>query len=345
MDPVRDRFSLFPVIPRIALPAGHPVRKQAGLESVAVKVNIQRATPVLDTPENRFIKFALEDIRRFLRSSEETYQSEDGWQSGVGISPKDSAQRLTVFCRGVFFRGIGRMRFLPLGSTVLQRKEGYREVLHLWLRFHASVQIDWEAGRDLFGAGQKDVATLYEYWVFFELYDLFCSMFNAEGGRTGVEKIIDADKKSVRLKSGKEIVFKGSHNLYGRSLAVEFSYNKSFKHSGDWNDEGSWTRLLHPDYTFTFWPRSAGDAKTAERLNLLVHIHFDAKYRVNKIGLLGGEDEAGDEAGKNGNYKRQDLLKMHAYKDAIKRLSRCLRDLSGQRFENCPCSFSRVAYW
>ena len=55
----------------------------------------------------------------------------------------------------------------------------------------------------------------------------------------------------------------------------------------------------------------------------MVHVHFDAKYRVEDIeGLFGadGEDDADEDSEKSpGNYKRQDLLKMHAYRDAIKR--------------------------
>ena len=69
----------------------------------------------------------------------------------------------------------------------------------------------------------------------------------------------------------------------------------------------------------TFWPEDLSEAE-AERQELLVHVHFDAKYRVEDIeGLFGAEgaDDADDEV--EGNYKRQDLLKMHAYRDAIKR--------------------------
>lgn len=76
---------------------------------------------------------------------------------------------------------------------------------------------------------------------------------------------------------------------------------------------------MHPDYTLTFWPEDLSEAD-AERQELLVHMHFDAKYRVEDIeGLFGAEysDDADDEV--EGNYKRQDLLKMHAYRDAIKR--------------------------
>ena len=63
-----------------------------------------------------------------------------------------------------------------------------------------------------------------------------------------------------------------------------------------------------------------------------MHVHFDAKSRVEDIeGLFGPSDEGVSEAELaerfekeekeelDGNYKRQDLLKMHAYRDAIKR--------------------------
>lgn len=86
---------------------------------------------------------------------------------------------------------------------------------------------------------------------------------------------------------------------------------------------------MHPDYTLTCWPAEYGEEE-AERLELLVHIHFDAKYRVEDLaGLLGNQDDSGDAedagdpdskpTGARGNYKHADLLKMHAYRDAIKR--------------------------
>ena len=59
--------------------------------------------------------------------------------------------------------------FLPLGSPTLQRREGYREVLQAWLHFAMAARLVWHGGDKVYGAGQRGVATLYEYWVFFEL--------------------------------------------------------------------------------------------------------------------------------------------------------------------------------
>jgi len=79
---------------------------------------------------------------------------------------------------------------------------------------------------------------------------------------------------------------------------------------------------MRPDFTLTFYP-DGFSLEEAEAQELVVHIHFDAKYRVESITELFGdpdEDLSEDkQQQKRGNYKRADLLKMHAYRDAIRR--------------------------
>jgi predicted component of viral defense system (DUF524 family) len=87
---------------------------------------------------------------------------------------------------------------------------------------------------------------------------------------------------------------------------------------------------MRPDYTLSIWPTTYRDEVDAEINNKITHIHFDAKYRVdNLIEIFGPKDDAVINIDndldvekieqKNGKYKRADLLKMHAYKDAIRR--------------------------
>jgi predicted component of viral defense system (DUF524 family) len=75
--------------------------------------------------------------------------------------------------------------------------------------------------------------------------------------------------------------------------------------------------------------------REAEEQELLVHIHFDAKYRVEDLESLFGAEDADEEL--DGNYKSQDFLKMHAYRDAI---SRC-KSVS----VNCPSPLQRHPFW
>ena len=63
---------------------------------------------------------------------------------------------------------------------MLQRKAGYRELLRFWLQFHAGAQLAWDGGSDVFEAGARNVATLYEYSLFFQLEALFRQRFTCD---------------------------------------------------------------------------------------------------------------------------------------------------------------------
>ncbi len=50
---------------------------------------------------------------------------------------------------------ISKPESLKLNSPMLQRKEGYNEVLRTWFRFELAVKLIWEGGEDVYGAGKK----------------------------------------------------------------------------------------------------------------------------------------------------------------------------------------------
>lgn len=312
---------LVTVNPRREVPATHPLRTQLGLESVAERVLVPRKSRDLDTLENRFVKFALGEFRAFLTHAQGVFETCAGWGASAALSRRLAATVEDWLGRSLF-REVGEMRFAPLGSPVLQRKAGYREVLRWWLRFRTAAELSWDGGEELFHAGQRDVASLYEYWLFFELLGWFCQKCRG-GNRPAVEELIEGLEEgspNLRLRKRMELgPFVGTFAGQSRRLNARFAYNRRFEVTQDRHAGGSWTRRLHPDYTLTFWPEDLSETD-AERQELLVHVHFDAKYRVEDIeGLFGAEgaDDADDEV--EGNYKRQDLLKMHAYRDAIKR--------------------------
>lgn len=197
-----------------------------------------------------------------------------------------------------------------------------------------------QGGEDLFRVGQRNVADLYEYWLFFELLGWFCKTCRGSE-RPPIEELIEGlDEGSPNLRLRKRIElgpFVGTFAGQSRRLQARFSYNREFKVSQHRHEGGSWTRKMHPDYTLTFWPEDLNEAD-AERQELLVHVHFDAKYRVENIEELFGARDAEDaDEEVEGNYKRQDLLKMHAYRDAIKRSQGAYVLYPGQA--NAPVSF------
>lgn len=85
---------------------------------------------------------------------------------------------------------------------------------------------------------------------------------------------------------------------------------------------------LRPDYTLSIWPAELqekdAEKDIAEKLNEIVHVHFDSKYKVKsgiEIDVLNKEAEEGtlDKSGGEMLFKREDLHKMHTYNDAIRR--------------------------
>lgn len=196
-----------------------------------------------------------------------------------------------------------------------------------------AARLVWQGGDDVYGAGQRDVAALYEYWVFFRLLDIVCNAFDLD--KPSANQLIEetSDGFGLKIKSGQQMDFVWSIPNGSRSLRVQYSYNRSFTHKTDGKVEGSWTARMRPDYTLSFWPNDF-TAHEAEAQELMTHVHFDAKYRIENVQqLFGSSDEeltgTGKEVAsdlesekqeqKEGRYKRADLLKMHAYRDAIRR--------------------------
>lgn len=311
---------------RIPLQAAHPLR-EAGITSLPQKINSFRKTEHTDTPENRFVKHALEV---FLRFAEDCAQF---FRDNRYTRPHAEAAYLVTVLDGYlsqsFFKDISRPTSLKLNSPVLQRQSGYREILSAWLQFDLAAKLVWKGGDDVYKAGKRDIATLYEYWLFFTLYDLFKEKFrinNIEHDEKSYHHLLEptADGLNVMVKQGKHTALYGDFVTESRALKVKFSYNRSFSGGTSYTDgeAGSYTATLRPDYTLSVWPAMLKE-KDAEKQDLIVHIHFDAKYKVSQFQIQTSADpdllEQEETNERKGIYKNADLLKMHAYKDAIRR--------------------------
>ena len=322
---------------RIPLPKHHNLRSVTKLESIPSKINSYKQEPNLDNPENRFIKHSLQEYLQFLENCSSAFLD--------GSKDKKEAEylikKLETFLNHSFFKDISRPTSLKLNSPTLQRKGGYRQLLKSWLMFDLASKLTWTKDDDeVYEAGKRDIATLYEYWLFFVLYDLFKNKFELNElthNNKPYNHLFETTKDGLNLivKSGHHTALSGNKTIKNRDLSFKFSFNRTF--SGNKNNypkAGSWTTSMRPDYTLSVWPRELGERK-AEIEEQIVHIHFDAKYKVNqftidsndtkldlteeqkekqrkKLNILKKEEQAGI-------YKNADILKMHAYKDAIRR--------------------------
>lgn len=319
---------------RIPVPTTHPIHRRmsaSGIDhpSLPRTVVSSYTYDTRDTPENRFVKFALteflttiSEIERLL--GDRLYRTEHAlWRDVARLK-----RILAGYLETELFRQVGPAQTLPLGSPVLQRRNGYRDVLSTWLKFGLAANLTWSGGNDVYGAGKKDVAQLYEYWLFFVLMDVLSHVLNFE--RPPLTDILDwsTSQFDLKLKSGTALSVAAVYRSPLRPMHVRFSYNRTYSGvvptpEGSYPRPGSWTRSMRPDYSLSIWPFGLSEAQ-AELQDQVVHIHFDAKYRVESIvGLFGveSERELDDEdiaQRSNTRPKRSDLLKMHAYRDAIR---------------------------
>lgn len=305
---------------RNKLPETHYLRGY-GIDTLPERITSIRKTDSVDTPENRFIKHALENFLKFC--TDINNKARDFGHKKMENESELLIRELESQLHHSVFKDISRPTTLKLNSPVLQRKEGYREVLRVWLMFDLAAKLIWTGGDDIYSGGKKDIATLYEYWLFFKLLDLLQSIFEIEP--KDISDLIKetSDGLNLQIKQGKFTALRGVYYSDSRKLNIRFNYNRSFSGRKNYPDSGSWTTTLRPDYTLSFWPFGLSE-QDAEKQELIVHVHFDAKYKIaNLTDFLeqNTENDLDEEKAENrkGIYKNADLLKMHAYKDAIRR--------------------------
>lgn len=246
------------------------------IEEIKYKDNI-------DTPENRFYKNFLESIG-FLINDLLDYV-ENGY---IKDKLEEYAEEIDHFLSQRYFKDISIMDYAPLNSQVLQKKEGYRDILQYFLMLEFNFKMNWGEITNNFKGYEKKISELYEYWCYFELIKI---LENVSGSKICFEDIffINSKKLSISLKKGN---FTPNLTVMsnGKEISLKLSYNKTFSKN---SINSSYSLDLRPDYTVII-----------ELSDNNYLIHFDAKYKANF-------------AFDNKYYKNQDIYKMHTYKDAI----------------------------
>lgn len=302
--------------------AGH-LEDALGVETLPRSLRVRRTVETRDNIPNRFVRFALERwrdvvtrIRDLLAAAKSSGPVERGLRECDALR-----DRLDAALGREVFRACGALESFPAGNQVLQKREGYRDIFRAYVQFEAAARLSWSGGEDVYGAGQRDVATLFEYWAFYALgreiselcdepFDLAELVEPTDGGLT------------LRLRKGKRQVLSGTVRRLGRTLDVELWFNRTFRSGSDVPEKReSWTRRMRPDLSVRVRPSGPDAAFFHEE----VWLHFDAKYRLDRLEEALGEDDGskgeGEESVGAGEAKRADLLRMHAYRDAIRRSS------------------------
>lgn len=289
------------------------------IASIPSLLDRRRTVATHDTTPNRFVKFALEhwrqilgDIDRGLAKAQATTVALRGRREIAAVN-----SQLEEILHHDVFAEVGRLARFPTDDQVLQKREGYRDIFKAYWETEFAARLSWQSSPGEYDAGQRDVATLYEYWAFIQLSQVVADLV---GQTFDMSPLVQArsDGLTVGIRSGVETVLSGVVERFDRRMKVELCYNRTFRQGSA--RIASWTRPMRPDYSLLISPAD-GEPAVFEPIAL----HFDAKYRVEFVNeIFGNEGEDLSDSQplphlERGGALRADLLKMHAYRDAIQR--------------------------
>ena len=180
--------------------------------------------------------------------------------------------------------------------------------------------LDWDLDDAFAASGERNVATLYEYWAFLQLAKSIGRVCGADLSALVMER--SNDGMSLGFPRGRRSRLTWALVGRGRNLTADLYFNREFLVSS--RPDSSWTHAMRPDCWLRLRPDGLAGGIAADELAMW--LHFDAKYRVEFVdeqfappdeldGTRAAEAEAVERLARS---RREDLLKMHAYRDAIR---------------------------
>jgi len=291
------------------------------------QIPVTEVAETSDTPENRYVKSFLEECA-LLAQWLATHLSEQGKPAAAREAESWLLQLQELLAHDMW-RGIGMMRRFPSNSQVLLKRRGYRDVLRFDLVLRLGLSLPWNQAEKVAEGLTGDirpVSELYEYWCFFLLRRLLAEICQTELRDSSSFLSFTPDGLQIRLVKGKRsrvtFMYRQEPEL---SVKVTLYYNRRFprpsRNLASW--EGSYTATFDPDYSIAIIVVNTGVVQKH-------WLHFDAKYRLEAAELNqafhdsaaavmidAGDDETGYEQEISRLHRREDLFKMHTYRDGI----------------------------
>jgi hypothetical protein len=272
-------------------------------EYVPNELNQSYHRDIVDTPENRLVKYFLNLVNDLLDEMIKQVKKEkvEGYPADKII---DFKEIVTDYLMDGWLDDVDELKYFPSNSQVLQKKAGYRDILRFFMIFELAFFISWDEIEELIKGYQRKLHDLYEYWCYIKLFKILCHLSDDEPDYNKIFHKSRKKKWSVNLKRSSKHPQHFDINFNGETYHVELTYNHSFKKSDNVNH--SYSLNFRPDYTLRI--------KKGSNSYL---IHFDAKYRSNIIIEDIDMDTRDKEEEEKRIYKYADIYKMHTYKDAI----------------------------
>lgn len=282
------------------------------------RYRIEKKKLSVDTPENRFIKMAVNQSKKQLAEFETKLRQSNQAPEHQRLSDcfltelHSWQQPFQKVLNQSFLKEVGTYTGLSRESLVLQQKTGYSTVYRIWqeLKFYL----------DMFGnqssISMKSVAEIYEVWCFLCLKQILEQDLDFKLVENGAAKLAQNDFFEYQLKDG----FAGAFRFKrADGVTARLAHEPKFTKKGQ--SIRSYLVNQEPDIVLEVTlPKTTSSDEEKQFIWL-----FDAKYRI-KTDKNRFDDSNEDIT--TTDYVPDDAInQMHRYRDALIRLSESLPKL------------------
>lgn len=261
-----------------------------------------------DTVENRFLKYALENLsNRFKRVQKNVLNILKADNVYVRDQISEMSDELTALVNDPFFRGIGRFMGFTQESLVMKQAAGYRDVYDNWI----TLQCGYDLQEGVMHLEVKDISELYEIWCFIKVKNMVQHILrdkatlHPKGGETTgdfVKALVQGSKSEVVFLENEKPDIQLASVMYNATTDDEeqITDESTGNQNTDIADTTSKTTEQRPDIVLRL-------SKTDDTMQYTYL--FDAKYRIRDTSIpqRGGVDVPPVGA----------INQMHRYRDAI----------------------------
>ena len=243
-----------------------------GSRFAPIRVPATRREVDYDTYENRFVRFVVTSFRQ--RALSIAQAARRAGRPSLAREADDIALRFASLLRLAPFSEVGDLTAFTSTSQVLMREDAYNRLLRLYREFVLTADIVWDRFRTL--QENRDVAGLYEMWVFVETVRAVGAVLGVgadpEDSATALIRTLP-DGLHINLAEGR----RSSVTFRLPDGHVRVTYNESYRRASmDPRDTGS-----AASYSLTLRPDVSIEVRRGAHRR---RVFLDAKYRVDGFG-------------------------------------------------------------
>ena len=254
-----------------------------------------------DNAENRFIKYFINLCLITIERFQEKFKSQNVFLNKTLLEEnKKYSGELKNILTNSFLKSVGEIRNIPMYSTVLTRRDGYRQIFKMYLGLK-SLPVNAFNREDLEELIEnKSLDVLYENYCYFIIAQILSEIYKEKLDKKKYKVNKTEFSKTLEKKTNANYFIFNSNGYYP---TIKLNYNKNYDNSI------SYSKAYDPDISLEII-NSNGE--------IIAIYLFDAKFKANISTNINSEETEYIEQEEKRSFKYDDISKMHTYKDAIK---------------------------